>query len=50
LFFVALHVREPNTQFLAPNDHLREMTPDAVQRDIDECMRLASSHPETISC
>lgn len=26
---------------LAPNEHLQGMTPDAVQRDIDECLRLA---------
>jgi uncharacterized protein YcfJ len=26
---------------LAPNEHLQGMTADAVQRDIDECMRLA---------
>jgi len=26
---------------LAPNEHLQEMAPDAVQRDIDECIRLA---------
>jgi outer membrane lipoprotein SlyB len=26
---------------LAPNEHLREMAPDAVQRDIDECLQLA---------
>jgi outer membrane lipoprotein SlyB len=27
---------------LATNDHLQEMTADAVQRDIDECIRLAT--------
>jgi outer membrane lipoprotein SlyB len=27
---------------LAPNDHLQEMAPDAVQRDIDECIRLTN--------
>ena len=27
---------------LAPNEHLQEMAPDAVQRDIDECIRLAA--------
>ena len=26
---------------LAPNDHFQEMTPEAVQRDIEECLRLA---------
>ena len=26
---------------LAPNEHLQEMAPDAVQRDIDACIRLA---------
>ncbi len=26
---------------LAPNEHLQEMSPDAVQHDIDECIRLA---------
>ena len=27
---------------LAHNDHLQEMAPDTVQRDIDECIRQAS--------
>jgi outer membrane lipoprotein SlyB len=27
---------------LAPNDHLQEMGPEAAQRDVDECIRLAS--------
>jgi len=27
---------------LAPNDHLQEMAPDAVQGDIDECIQLAN--------
>jgi outer membrane lipoprotein SlyB len=27
---------------LAPNAHLQEMAPDAVQRDIDECLRKAA--------
>lgn len=26
---------------LAPNEHLQKMSPDAVQRDIDECIRQA---------
>jgi len=26
---------------LAPNQHLQEMAPDAVQGDIDECIRIA---------
>jgi DNA-binding IclR family transcriptional regulator len=26
---------------LAPNEHLREMPPEAVQSDIDDCLRLA---------
>ncbi len=27
---------------LATNEHLREMAPEAVQRDIDECLRMAA--------
>ena len=27
---------------LAPNEHLQEMAPDAVQRDIDDCIRIAT--------
>ena len=27
---------------LAPNEHLQEMAPEAVQRDIDECLRMAA--------
>lgn len=27
---------------LAPNEHLREMGPEAAQRDVDECIRLAA--------
>ncbi len=27
---------------LAPNEHLQETAPDAVQRDIDECIRMAT--------
>jgi hypothetical protein len=27
---------------LAPNEHLQQMAPDAVQRDIDECLRGAA--------
>ena len=28
--------------FLAPNEHLTEMGPEAAQRDVDECIRLAT--------
>ena len=27
---------------LAPNEHLQEMGPEVAQRDVDECMRLAT--------
>jgi outer membrane lipoprotein SlyB len=27
---------------LAPNEHLKEMGPEAAQRDVDECIRLAA--------
>jgi outer membrane lipoprotein SlyB len=27
---------------MAPNEHFQEMAPDAVQRDIDECIRTAT--------
>jgi hypothetical protein len=28
--------------FLAPNEHLQEMGPEAAQSDVDECIRLAA--------
>ena len=36
--FACTAARKP---ILGPNEHLQEMGPDAVQRDIDECIRLA---------
>jgi outer membrane lipoprotein SlyB len=35
---LACAAKRPN---LAPNEHLTEMGPEAAQRDVDECMRLA---------
>ena len=41
IVFCCLACAAAKHPILAPNDHLQEMAPDAVQRDIDECMRLA---------
>lgn len=36
---IACAANRPN---LAPNEHLTEMGPEAAQRDVDECIRLAT--------
>jgi hypothetical protein len=41
IVFCCLACAETKHPILTPNEHLQEMTADAVQRDIDECMRLA---------
>ena len=41
IVFCCLACAAAKHPILAPNKHLQEMTADAVQRDIDECMRLA---------
>lgn len=41
IVFCCLACAAAKHPILAPNEHLQGMTADAVQRDIDECMRLA---------
>ena len=41
MVFCCLACAAAKQPILAPNDHLQEMGQDAVQRDIDECLRLA---------
>ena len=39
--FCCLACAPAQRPILAPNEHFQEMAPDAVQRDIDDCIRLA---------
>jgi outer membrane lipoprotein SlyB len=39
--FCCLACAAAKRPILSPNDHLQEMAPEAVRRDIDECIRLA---------
>ena len=41
IIFSCLACAAAKHPILAPNEHLQEMTADAVQRDIDECIRMA---------
>jgi outer membrane lipoprotein SlyB len=42
IVFCCLGCAAAKHPILAQNDHLQEMAPEAVQRDIDECIRLAN--------
>jgi hypothetical protein len=41
IVFCCLACAPAKRPILAPNEHLQEMAPEAVQHDIDECIRLA---------
>jgi outer membrane lipoprotein SlyB len=42
MVFCCLACAAAKRPIVAHNDHLQEMAPDAVQRDIDECIRQAT--------
>ena len=42
IVFCCLACAAAKRPILAPNEHLQEMAPDAVQRDIDDCILLAT--------
>lgn len=49
IVFCCLACAAAKQPILAPNEHLQEMTSDSIQRDIDECMRLAKeAGPEAV--